>query len=558
MFSSIRRHQKWLWIVVSTFVIISFVVYFTPNAQMGGGGGGSSVALGSIDGKPITRDLYEQAMRESHLRFRVYNGDWADGARARQSGFDVESEAQNRLVLLNQVRELGIEADESGVADWIAASFQDRTSKGFSVENYRQFVDTVLRPRGFTENEFQTFVRHEISIQHLIFMSGVSGRLVTPKEAELAFKQQNEEVNTEAVFFSASNHIASVNITPNAIAEFFTNNMAAYRIPERVQVSYVQFQTTNYLAEADKQLAANTNLNSLLEMAYQQRGTNAFVDPQGNPLPADQAKERLKEDFRKELAMREARKAAAAFAEELFNATPATAEQLSKLASAKGLAARLSAPFDRNGPSEVSDPFVVARRAFNLTTEEPFSAPEVGQNTVYVMALANKLPSEIPQLQQVGSRVTEDYRNRQALDAARAAGQAFATTLTNLLAQGKTFAAASTGPNKSYLKLPAFSRSTRTLPEVERKASLAAVKDAAFALSPGKVSGFNATRDGGFILHVISRSPVDDARLKAELPQFTRTLQRSQQFEAFGDWFRKEREKLSLPASSQQRAAAAN
>lgn len=557
MFSSIRRHQRWLWIVVSFFVIISFVVYFSPNVGFGGPDSqGGEIALATIDGKTIQRGDYVQALNEARLRYRMYNGEWPnDSARTRQMGFDLESETQSRLVMLARARELGISADDDAVAEWITTSFQDKDNPGSKVERYNQFVATVLKPAGYSSSDFEQFVRHELAVQHLVFLGGLSGRLVTPQQAESKYREMNEEIETEAVFFSASNHIASVNITPTALEQHFTNNMAAYRIPERLIVHYVQFDASNHVAAAEAQMAASTNLAASIDQLYAQRGPSAYPDPQGNPLPAAEAKNRIREEFRSELSMREARRAAAAFAEELFSAQPAEAAQLSRLAAAKGIPHQLTAPFDRSGPMETSDPFVIARAAFNLTPEEPFSNPLVGQEKVYVLALEKKIPSELPSFDQVKARVTEDYKNRQALDAARVTGTGYQTTLSNALAHGKSFASAVAGPYVAYMKLPAFSRNTRSLPDVERKASLSQLKDVGFALAPGKSSAFTQTREGGFILHLVARKPVDEAKMKTELAEFTRNLQRTHQYDAFNEWFRKEREKLVLPASSQQRAA---
>ena len=60
MFAHIRRHQKWLWILISAAVIISFVWLFSPTQQMQGGTGDLNAQLGSIYGDPITvREYYD-------------------------------------------------------------------------------------------------------------------------------------------------------------------------------------------------------------------------------------------------------------------------------------------------------------------------------------------------------------------------------------------------------------------------------------------------------------------------------------------------------------------
>jgi len=60
--------------------------------------------------------------------------------------------------------------------------------------------------------------------------------------------------------------------------------------------------------------------------------------------------------------------------------------------------------------------------------------------------------------------------------------------------------------------------------------------------------------DGGLVVHVLSRDPVDEARLKAELPAFIDRLREERRHEASNEWFRKE---LSLaqitgPSSSKK------
>ena len=62
------------------------------------------------------------------------------------------------------------------------------------------------------------------------------------------------------------------------------------------------------------------------------------------------------------------------------------------------------------------------------------------------------------------------------------------------------------------------------------------VKQAAFTTPVGHVSNFTETDDGGFILFVQSQLPVDQSVMNAELPQFTESLRRSRENEAFNVW----------------------
>ena len=50
--------------------------------------------------------------------------------------FDADRAVQERLLMLEKVRELRVEVSEEAAADWIAATFRDRESGKFSPAVY--------------------------------------------------------------------------------------------------------------------------------------------------------------------------------------------------------------------------------------------------------------------------------------------------------------------------------------------------------------------------------------------------------------------------------------
>ncbi len=82
-----------------------------------------------------------------------------------------------------------------------------------------------------------------------------------------------------------------------------------------------------------------------------------------------------------------------------------------------------------------------------------------------------------------------------------------------------------------------------------------------FTTPVGKPSDFQATRDGGFIVYVQSRLPVDQAKMNSDLPQYMAGFRRQRQSEAFNQWVNLEanRELRSTPVFRQQlKSGAAN
>jgi len=145
--------------------------------------------------------------------------------------------------------------------------------------------------------------------------------------------------------------------------------------------------------------------------------------------------------------------------------------------------------------------------------------------------------------------VTENFRAEQSLKLARNAGVAFEKTLTNGIASGKTFLAISQEAGVKPVSLPLFSLSTRSLPELGDQTSLETVQNVAASLAPGKTSGFVATSDGGFVLHLKDKLPIIEMQLKTELPEFLARQREQRMSAAFSEWFQKlpQEMKLVLP-----------
>jgi hypothetical protein len=555
MFVFIRKHQTWGLIFIG-LVIISFVVFFSPYSKLQGRGGGRRGDYGSIDGKAISSDEYFQALKEAKLEYLLRYRTWPEeNSGNQQLGFDSVKQAMNRLFLLKELKDHDIEASDRAVANQIADYFQDRNKGGFDLQNYERFIQVQLLPAGITRSDFELFVRHEVGVQHLVSLAGLNGGLVTPREAEAAFRKENEQVSALLVNFSISNFLAQVTADPAALAQFYTNREALYRIPERVQVAYVKFDPTNFVAESEQLMAKDmgakqiTNVNQFVDLIYLQRGTNGFKDELNQVLPEAAAKEKIKEQVQKEYGLQAARRKAAAFANEVYNQPP-QADSLDKLAAAHGYQAQLSEPFSAN---QVPPGLKVSRdfteKAFRLTPDAPFATPIVGEDGVYVIAFKQRLPSVAPALEEIRETVTADYRNNQARELARQAGMQAYNVLTNGLAQGKTFETVCAETNLTAISMPPLSAQTRSLPEIEPLVSISELKNVALGLQPGNTSGFIPTRQGGFILHVNARLPVPEERLKTELPEFMTELRQERQYAAFNDWFSKEleRSKLRMP-----------
>lgn len=559
MIGTLRKHQQWLWIIIILAIIISFVVYFSPT-KTGLFEGDSSYNFGSIKGHAITRDQFRNAQTEIVLFYFLRTGKWPAKEELEQTGFNLERETYNRILLVEKLKDLDVQPSSEATAKWIAEIFRGKEEATFPMERFDKFVETELKPKNFSAEDFYRFARHQIGQQHLISVYGLSGKLIAPQEAESFYRRLNEPLSTEAVFFSATNFLGEVSATPANLSQYYSNNMAEYRLPERVQVNYVKWEVTNFLAEADKELGKATNLSQQIEaMYYQSGGTNHYKDAAGKPLSLEAAKNKIKEEQREKIARVIAEKKAADFALELFHGhdekNPFKPDDLEKLAKAKGLTLKTTPPFSQNtGTNELNVPAGFVSVAFSLRNDDPddkakellFTAsPVTGEHAVYVLGFNRRIPTEIQPYEKVRDQVAKDYKSEQSLKLARNAGIAFEKTLTNGVAQGKTFETIVNEAKVKTVALPPFTLSTRTLPGLQH-VNLDTLQNVAASLPVGKASDFIATTDGGFVLHLKAKLPVDEAKLTTEFPEFLARQRDQRMSAAFSEWFQKLPQEMNL------------
>lgn len=545
MFRFFRKH-RWLLYICLGIVAITFVFFMGQGGTRNRGAGTED--FGTIYNHKISAGELLDARNDYNLFYWFHNHEWPGNV----SDKDAQEQIYLRLMLLQKAQDLGIHVSDESAAATAATLLRslDRNGQHVTLDALNR---EVLQPRGLTVGDFERFARNDIAIQQLIQALGLTGELVTPQEAAELYEREHQEVSAQAVFFSATNYFSSVNINSNIVAQFYTNQMAYYRLPDRVQVNYVAFEISNYLATAEKSIG-KTNLESAVEANFQKFGMDSVPDAK---TPAE-AKAKIREALLRQEAIMQARKDANDFATIVADQTPVQPENLVTLAKQKSLAAHLTAPFSAQyGPEEFLAPEAFIKAAFALSTNDPFAGPIQGADAFYVIGFNKQLPSEIPSLDNIRDRVVEDYRMLEASALARRVGTNFVHTLTNQMAAGKSFAAACAAAGFHPENLPAFSLTTTELPELGTRAEMNELKQVAFSTPVGQPSIFSETQDGGFVLFIEKKLPIDRAEMTSQLPQFTEQIRRERASEAFNLWLQAEasRQLRDTPVFKEQMAA---
>ncbi len=555
--------------VIIAAMSISLVTYFNPSSRnrLGSGGGGGSgdysADFGSINGVAVTRDQFFAAEREGRLFFFLRSGQWPDSEDQKKQ---VEGYAEQCLLLDAEMKEFKINVTLDAAARFTKEIMGVPQDQAMPQDKLNEFVINQLGKRGgLTFDDFYRFIRHQCGQEYLSAIVGMSGKLITSKEAEFFYRRENEPMVAQWVNFPATNYYAQTAPTDAELSDYFTKHQADYRLPDRIQVNYIQFEGSNYFAQADKVLG--TNLEDRADQYYHQQGAEAFHDADGKTLAADEAMARIKNQMRMGQALIEAKKEANSVLADLLEGHddehPYSAGDLAAVAKTRNLTVKTTAPFDeKTGSKELEVPANLRRSLFAMREDDPddksrsmlyASTAFVGESSVYVVGLQKRMPSQLQALSVIYDKVVADYRRDKAVELAHAAGDKFASAVQAGMAQpqDKTFEAVCSAENVKSVELPPFAlTSTNPPPQIPDRSRFEQLQEVAFRLPADEASPFVPTAEGGFVVYVRERLPVDSAKMQREMPDFLARMREQRQIAAFQQWLERELQLRLVPAAS--------
>ncbi len=540
MIGSIRKHSNWLWAIIVTAVIASFVIWSDA------GGGRNSFDFGGSDfgklyGRPITRDQLLKA------RTAVSVDDALRGGRARGASADNERQVAELMVLQAKVKEMGIQVSDDAVGKYLRENFKDASTGTF---NYDVFIQNLLQRTRIDESTFLEHIRQQVAIQHMVETVGAASRLVTPREVESDYRRDNERWVTKAALFSVSNRVASITAKPEELTKFYSNRIAYYRIPERSVLVYVRFDATNYIAEAESMISKEAGFTNRLEEFYKQRGAEMFRDENDKVLSKEAALRKIRDEASSQGALGLARQAAVRFNDELGALTNVTASSFAMTASKLKVPLRSTTPF-RVGERIMGLETVqsLPQRVAGLNAETPYTEPLDGEGFVVIPMLQTKLPPEIPSFETVRERVLQDYKMDRARAATREAGEKFQATAAAGLASGKRFDDITSSEKVPVISVPEFTTAAQNVAGLDSRLNLYLVRNAATSAKSNGVSRYTESSDGGFVLYLEKKEPVSDEAVKLALPTALAEARQQRRMSVFQSWFASEFQKSGALAS---------
>lgn len=166
------KHTQLIWWVLTVVTVVTFVLGFNFLSSIGEGGGGRGGAAGSVNGKPVTAQEYEDALVRQRLAFREqYGSDPTD-----RDDKNVRTQVWHDLVaqrlLADQAQAAGLKAHDNEVVfmlqnfppQWLRQEPEFVTDGKFDPQKYGAALASPDHP---SWPYYEQRVRRELPIQKL-------------------------------------------------------------------------------------------------------------------------------------------------------------------------------------------------------------------------------------------------------------------------------------------------------------------------------------------------------------------------------------------------------
>ena len=576
-FQTIRNKQKGLFMLIAVPVIIGFVILFTPDAEdriFGRGNQSETGVYGQLKGETVTRGQWIEA-RNIFLGELILN---YGGRLPNLNDELIDNQVPNVLARQALMAKYGIQPSKTDSEDWVIKLI-DRSLKsaplgqtptrqellGELSSNFGRGNKPAQKKVGL--ERLLAYASYTIGVGQLQELAAISGSLVSAQEAEVKFRNQNEQFEAEALFLSHTNYLPLVQASDEQIKTHYTNTLANNRIPERRQVSYVTFPATNYLDEAEKKFdELKPEQRDVLLQTYWSGITNlAGYKTNGIPNLAKwiatvrtNETEATAADIRSEiltttqgvksgLAVVEAYKAGLDFQQSLeatYKVQPAL-DTLEKMALLQNLTATTSPPLAIRDGVVFGLPQVRSAQVFALSKTNAFiigDSPFSGiSSDFYIASLKKVIPVRYRTFLEAKATVTADFKKAESIKLMNEAGE---KTHQSIKA-GKALAEVGKENNLAVTKLGPFDSVGGAIPGLANKANREDVRTQALGLDVGAISELItsstdssdlASEEAAFVVKLTGKNAVSKDKFDAEFAAYLKSARSAAGSQSYSTW----------------------
>jgi len=495
MLDSIRKRQRTLLLIITFIVIVAFGWIYNPASMRRAAGPGG--AIGKLDGRTITIGDIQKVERNMQLAVSLGFNDLLEelvtDGRTRDDQF--LSFAWNLLLLRDEAKRLQIEPTTGQIRDAEKNLPRFQTNNQFDPTKYQQFIDSVLTPNGFSAGDLDQVVADHLRLAGITQL--VKGSSPLP---EAMFRQQYEQANQKIslaiIRFKKADFESSIQVSDDEIKKYYDQHKDVLKSPEKRQIELVSF----VLNDDQKKL------------------------PEAQQVAA-----------KKPLAEQ-----ADSFAQTVLQ-NPAVFDQT---AQEKGLHVQQTQLFTLQEPDPViAQERGLAAQAFNLSIENPISDVMEGKDGFYIMKLTKIDASQPLSLEQAKEKIVASIKADKLRAAIEAKAKEVREKIDTEMQNGADFVQAA---EKVGFKPETPAPFALADPAGNVEIANIMVMNS-LDLAPGGTSKLLEEQDGGLIIHMLNREPIDEQ--KYEEYKKAEYAQQNSRYEtvALREWLKAEQQRAGRP-----------
>ncbi len=400
--------SKIVWGAFALLISIAFVSVSVPGSKSRSAAKQArkkAQLAGRLFGEDVTRSEFGHAWNSIRVMVAMYS--------MMDRRFDMDEEqmldaAWLRLATLKKAQQLGMTAsgEQTKKAIQEFPLFQNPETGQFNQNDYNMFVNQILPQFRMSSAGFEQVFRENVLAAKVANIPAQGG-LVFEEEIKKAFHLYTDMLTVEYAAIPRS--LADVpKVGKEEALNYFEINKEQFRMPEKAIVDYVQFAVADHLASVEV-------TDEMVAEFYENNQQHFLKPPAEDAAPDAEPEFKALEDVKDEIAtgiqMQQARRIAADLADELVSELADETMTFEKAAQKLGLEIVDTTPaFTAIDPVKDIDPTAPFQRAsFALQKDEThyYSDPVVGRDFVYVISLTKKLSSFLPSFEVVQDAATE-------------------------------------------------------------------------------------------------------------------------------------------------------
>jgi hypothetical protein len=347
------------------------------------------------------------------------------------------------------------------------------------------FVQNLLAPNGFTDVQLEEIIRDDLRLRKVRDLVG-STIDVTPAEFRTVYVQNHQKTVVSLIRMNVGTFAAAVTPTEEEVAKYFEEHKAAFTTSEQRVVSFVELGLT----EEEKQLSGKEKVDALQKVS-------------------DRAND---------------------FGQALLDSKEAGFDEVAKKFGAE---VKTTPEFTEGTPApELKEVPQGAIAAFRLTEAEPNSDAIQTENGFYILHLEKVIPSRPLSLDEARPGVIAQIKNERGHEKLVSTANEVRAKVEEALKAGKSFEEAAAAAGQKSESFPAFSLSEPP----SNQAFASEIAEKSVELAEGGLSEFVPTAEGGLLIHLDRREPIDEAKFAKDQEAQLNGLRMRKRFAAFREW----------------------